>query len=264
MKTKSKSTVAFGATASAHSVPNAGGILNSKFVLKCIAAFALASFVKVHAAQADDWLCKEESSQLVESVLQACGIGDGKDENEARAKAFEHARDEFLRVCAASDTCKDKQVSVEPKRTSCESISNRTRCYRLVAFSISGETSAARKTSDRSSYKKDLATASNTKGLRRPTVVAIHDRNETFTPFNYESIEQLPKVRRGQSKAELLAAFGAPQSVSEMGYGSSKYHIFYFKGEMCLYASSFCNVSLIHGKVADYDSFKPIYTEDLK
>jgi hypothetical protein len=198
-------------------------------------------------ALADDWLCKQESSQLVEKSLQACGIGEGKDENDARTKAFENARAEFLRVCSASDTCKHKEVSVEPKRTTCEKTKSGHRCYRLVVFTIGDANSKS---------KLDGALESD-----RPAI-AIHDKKEVFKSFIYESIANLPKVVRGQSKAELLAEFGAPHSVVQVGSGSNVYYIFNYSGSMCLYGS--CNVTFISGKVYSYEQFKPIYTEDLK
>lgn len=198
-------------------------------------------------ANAEDWLCKNESSQLVDGALQACGIGEGKDENEARAKAFENARAEFIRVCDASDTCKGRLVSVEPKRTTCEMQAKGNRCYRMVVFNVGSE------------LVNDVAAKKAKDGTASVQRIEVHDKREVFAPFVYESIADLPKVKAGMTKAELLSQFGAPIDVSKGFDGKDSWM---FKGPMCMF--DYCNVFVRNGRVTDYSKFKPVYTEDLK
>lgn len=212
----------------------------------------LSLFMFSSVADADDWICKSESSQLVDGALHACGIGEGKDENEARAKAFENARAEFLRVCGASDTCKGRQVSVEPKRTTCEMQAKGNRCYRMVVFSIGAALAPE--------VEKKVKN-----GITKVQRIELRDTQEAFSPFVYEAIAGLPKVIVGQSKADLLKNFGAPKSVSDMtGYGGPKRLMMFFNGSMCLYPNRACSVVLERNIVESYSDFKPEFTEDLK
>ncbi len=52
---------------------------------------------------------RSESSRLKRCGL-ACGVAESTDENEARTKAFENARAEFIRVCRSSDDCKGHEA----------------------------------------------------------------------------------------------------------------------------------------------------------
>lgn len=60
----------------------------------------------IYAVAAEQWICVEASSQKQGKVISACGIGMGKNENEARLNAFDNAKTEFQRVCLSSDDCK--------------------------------------------------------------------------------------------------------------------------------------------------------------
>lgn len=88
----------------------------------------------------DAWLCTSESSQVHGGSVFSCGIGVGKDEGEARAKAFGAAQSEFYHICGASTNCKGHAVIVEPRRTTCETANSGYKCYRLVVFTVSDET----------------------------------------------------------------------------------------------------------------------------
>ncbi len=82
----------------------------------------------------DEWFCTSESSQIQGNAIQACGIGEAKSEAAARRKAFDNAQVEFRRLCYASDTCPDREVTVEPKRTTCAKYGSEVKCYRMVAY----------------------------------------------------------------------------------------------------------------------------------
>lgn len=198
-------------------------------------------FFLTHSAFAkEDWLCTQEASQIQNGSLLACGIGEGNDENTARTRAFENAKAEFFRVCKASDTCNRREVSVEPKRTSCEAMKGNFKCYRLIVFTLGSE------------KEKQTAPATETR-----------DIPDSFQPFVYESISSLPKLSKGMSKKDLLAAFGAPQSISDLFSGTSKRRLqMFYRGKMCVYER--CYVVVEGDKVESWNDFKPVYTDDLK
>ncbi len=184
----------------------------------------------------DDWLCTEEASQIQNGSVLACGVAEGKDENEARSKAFENAKAEFSRVCQASDTCNQKQVSVEPKRTSCESNQKRYKCYRLIIFTIGSE-----------------------KSKKNNVSINLKETPDPFQSFIYQNTLELPKIRKGMTKKDLLLAFGAPESIREQGEQIG----YDYRGKMCVF-DTMCSVHLEDDKVIYYDKFKPIYMDDLK
>lgn len=84
------------------------------------------------------WFCSEESSEKNGNVINACGVGVGSDENEARTQAFENAKLEYKQLCEGSDDCRYHFVNIKPKRTECSSTSQGFKCYRMLAFEIGG------------------------------------------------------------------------------------------------------------------------------
>lgn len=86
-----------------------------------------------------NWFCEEGSSQRSGSTIEACGIGNGCDENTARAQAFKNAESEYKRVCNSSSDCKNHAASMNPKRTSCEKSLHGYTCWRMLAYQISNK-----------------------------------------------------------------------------------------------------------------------------
>lgn len=171
-------------------------------------------------------------------------IGEGKDENEGRAKAFENAKNEFARVCRSPDDCKGHTINIHPERTACEK-KNTFKCYRLIVFSI-GE-------------KKEKADGFSSSG---PAMVDII---ETFEPFTYESVAHLPKIKNGMTKAAVFELFGAPFRIEERTFKGRSTQIVRFNGKMCMGGVfDLCSAYFFNGKVIGYENFKPIYTEDIK
>lgn len=204
----------------------------------------------IYAAESN-WLCKEESSQRRDNSLYSCGVASGKDENEARLKAFDNAKAEFSKICSLSDDCRDHQVTVTPQRTACEEVTEtRFRCYRLIVFSI-GEA------------------ISHKVGTSTGVLPTLRDTPDSFVAFKYEQTEHLPKIRKGMPKKALLAAFGAPKKVVEDDFfystflGQGHYLQFDYSGSMCDYDSA-CTVIIKNGAVLQYSNFKFNYTESLK
>ena len=97
---------------------------------------ATVDLLSTAAWTADDWLCKEASSQRRGNTIHACGIGLGADENAAHLTAFDNAEKEFLKVCSASADCSGHAANADPGRTTCERVPSGFKCYRMVVFSI--------------------------------------------------------------------------------------------------------------------------------
>lgn len=84
----------------------------------------------------DQWLCKEASSERNGMQISSCGIGYGRNENEARLSAFENAKKEFTAICSSDTDCGNREISVSPARTSCEVSMNGYQCYRMIVFTL--------------------------------------------------------------------------------------------------------------------------------
>lgn len=195
---------------------------------------------------AADWLCQEEASQRHGNEIYACGIGAGKDENDARLDAFDNAKKEFERICQISDDCKGRMISVRPQRTACEQKPKNYSCHRLVVFEI---------------QERGAASIGSRNVTSAP---ALDEAKEDFKPFKYQEIAHLPKLKRGMTKAQVLKIFGKPKNASPLLYGG---HSFMFKGRMCMDGSehALCSVDFSPaGRVSDYSHVNMDYTEDLK
>jgi hypothetical protein len=145
---------------------------------------------------AANWYCTDVASERVGNMIRACGVGTGKDENEARNSAFNNAKVEFANICENSADCKNRKVTVNPQRTACETDKVQVKCYRLIEFTILDEI-------DRSTGLE----AYNPKRL--PEKI---DSAETLKPFYYEQIADIPKAHKGQSLQEFLELFGEPET----------------------------------------------------
>jgi hypothetical protein len=150
----------------------------------------------------DSWLCTEESSQRRDDVISSCGIGVASDENQARAKAFDNAKAEFDRICNPSADCKDHEITIEPKRTSCmKTKTGKVKCYRLVAFTVG-----------------------NAKVAPTPSPEAKNTKTELIGPTaapetGVETRRFVGKMRKGLTKTEVLHFFGKPDDVTEESDG---------------------------------------------
>lgn len=204
----------------------------------------------------DTWLCTEESSLRQGNSIYACGVGTGKDENQARVSAFEHAKHEFQRICSLSYDCKGHEIDVFPKRTTCERGKKQYRCYRLIVFNIGSKSFwSVNQDASKSSTRK-------TSRLSLPRV-NLPDTPDVFKPFVYEDTLNLPKLKKGMSKKNLLAEFGAPYSVDHDDDDGTAGLDMNYNGKMCV-SGTLCDVYVEHNKVMNWRNFKPIYTEDLK
>ena len=180
------------------------------------------------AAQAGaDWLCTEESSQVRDGAILSCGVALGRDENEARAKSFDNAKSEFERVCTASDACRGRLFSLEPKRTSCSPEPGGYKCYRLLTFTIK---------------EPDRSTASEP------------DAGQATAPT-------LPRLRRAMSKNGVLEALGPAQTSETSDYVPGRSYLRY-RGAPCLVENSECSVTFDKDTVTDYENFKPAIAID--
>lgn len=84
----------------------------------------------------ESWFCTTQSSQIQGTSVYACGVGESRLESLARTRAFQGAKDEFDQICDISIECQGKQISSEPKRTTCELKDGTYKCYRMVIFTV--------------------------------------------------------------------------------------------------------------------------------
>lgn len=93
-----------------------------------------------HSETKDDWRCTDQSTTRSRNVWMACGTGEYTDEGAAREKALANALNEFKQMCDLSSDCKGRELSVEPKRQTCQ-YTNYTytgywKCYKLVQITV--------------------------------------------------------------------------------------------------------------------------------
>jgi hypothetical protein len=200
-----------------------------KLILQIFSLFALFILSFSFCAHADEWICKEASSLRTANQISSCGIGYGKDENEARQSALNHAGDEFRSVCSLSADCTGHEILANPMRTSCDVKNGQFQCYRMIVFTIG--------------QKKGSAS------------LIQNDSKEVFKPFMISEVQKYPKIRAGMTKKQVFDAFGMPDSID----GSQ---IFY-KGSMCQ-GVELCYVSLnSQNRVINYTFFNALYDGNL-
>lgn len=179
----------------------------------------------------DQWLCKEESSQIRGSTIAACGVGSGITEDEARSLAFNAAKQEFKRVCDLSEHCHYHKIDVEPKRTTCESFNNETKCYRLVLFTISQDFD------DQNPFTSSIKTIDSPR-------IAMYAGIDTFLP-----------IKIGMSKKAVLKAFGKPKEIRQYSNLTS----LVYSDDMCKVGEHECVVDLYNNKVTNIIDIKNRY-----
>ena len=229
-------------------------------------------------ASEHNWYCKEVASERKGDVINACGIGKAKEENEARTIAFENARKEFFRVCGMSESCSGHEVNITPERTTCEADGKSIKCYRLIVFKIGPKKVPTQAVDESAPRAPTPATSAPAASLATSAPRATPDPSatpepeafqdvviqEVFKPFVYTQIKTNPKVSVGMAKADLLRQFGAPERITEYrGMGGIITYTFWYDGKMCLPYSS-CHADLIDDQITGFRDFKPIYTDLLK
>jgi hypothetical protein len=169
--------------------------------------------------------------------IQSCGIGYGSNEDDARSKAFDSAKNEFDRICKASSECAGKSVTVTPQRTSCDlDKSKKFKCYRMIVFTTGAPIepgSAAAKAADAEADKHNKVLLHV--GLTRAQVKVLLGQPDTIMP-RYD-----------------LDGPDAGVMISDYTYD----YKFFCKD------SGFCGVRFNrHGKVSGWSDFDSYYTTD--
>jgi hypothetical protein len=82
------------------------------------------------------WLCKETAAVANGDSITTCGIASDKDQQKARDKAFESAKEEYFRFCDPSPNCRDYEFKVEPMRVDCTNKDMTWTCYRALGFTV--------------------------------------------------------------------------------------------------------------------------------
>lgn len=88
---------------------------------------------------ADDWFCKSQAMSRSGNVFYVCGVGLGSHDlpQQGRWEAYHDAQRNFETICDRSDDCKNKKITVEPKRTDCEVVDTVIdKCYQLLQITI--------------------------------------------------------------------------------------------------------------------------------
>lgn len=223
---------------------------NIKTVFLWIFIFQFSPF----AFAKDEWFCTSESSAILQGKVQACGIGIGKDESEARLNAFDNAQAEFRKLCEASDRCHGRETDVEPKRTTCTATATGFKCYRMIVFEI--QSSLKRNSVENHSHD------SNHVGIERPSKQEKknHTRTEIIntTPGPIKIRVSNFKLRRGMKKSEVISMFGTPEDTNS-NEAFMTFH--YGESEFC---SNSCQVYFDKlGYVTTWGSVRPEFTTDL-
>lgn len=229
------------------------------------ALFMLMLLVSTSAFAKEEWLCTEASSQRRGNSILACGVGEGRDESQARTKALDNSKQEFTKLCELSDDCKNHLITVQPERTTCEKDKRNYRCYRLIVFTI-----------DEGKKRESINPNLKSEGS---------EGTEGFGSFSYNEIKHLPKIKIGMSKAELLKSFGPPKRVVPIRMPHLKIwevsgSQYLYEGPMCnqeyfsdleynlgdagKYRSGQCGVGIHSDEVVYIQNFHYDYTEDLK
>jgi hypothetical protein len=188
--------------------------------------------LNVHA---DNWLCTEESSQRVGSEINACGIGTGISEDEARTEAFNNSKAEFDRVCNASADCKNHEVTLTPMRTTCEVKNFVYTCQRLVVYSIGKDKS----------------------------IMAL---NINIRPYTTAPIKVYGKIHEGMTRKEVTSMIGMPESVEKERLEDVV--VTTYNGAICNKApggifTAPCSLTFTDGKLTSYDNINAGLVEEV-
>lgn len=93
------------------------------------------------ATDKESWFCTDDQSMKTGNTYIICGVGTSQTEGGARTNALNNSVNEFKTICELSSDCKGKNITVEPKRSSCfentkkdhSSFENFT-CHRMFLF----------------------------------------------------------------------------------------------------------------------------------
>lgn len=88
-----------------------------------------------------EWYCNQVASEWLEKgrTLSSCGVGYGKNEDEARVDAFESAKKEFNIVCGKETACAGRVINIDPQKSDCSSEDGKFTCRRLFYFHVTDE-----------------------------------------------------------------------------------------------------------------------------
>jgi len=225
-------------------------------------------------AQETDWYCKEVSTERQGNLFKTCGVGVAIEEGEARVRALENARKEFVSVCQLSADCKDKPIIAEPQRTSCEKSEGKYHCYRLVNFQISSKGSPLLPAAESNALIDDTRKLLNPdpklegddKVAEEEVVKAPPEKKKEVSenaiePFALRDLASIPKIRVGMSKEEAFKIFGKPSNVKD---SDEEVRVFYKDKPFCYGGTCSFRIDKKTGKIESYSDFRYEYTDVLK
>ena len=141
------------------------------------------------------WYCNQVASAWLEEgrILSTCGIGYGKDEEEARVNAFESAKREFRSVCSEATSCANKVFNIDPQKSEC-SFDGKFTCRRLFYFHISNDVAPKK---DVPPPKVIIRTVEIPTPVPVTTVVEVPTTHNINNIQNHYTIIQQPQAPRG-------------------------------------------------------------------
>ncbi len=140
------------------------------------------------------WLCEEAASQRSNEIITTCGIGESKNEDEARKKALKNAFKELDLVCNRSADCRDFELNIEPLRNDCQKKGATYKCYRAVNAEITRVKKKSTEKTPEKLVKKAAEEASNKKQVESKALERIDQLIQIFT--KKEDQEQVKVTER--------------------------------------------------------------------
>jgi hypothetical protein len=101
-----------------------------------IIIFALSMVTHRSAYAGDAWFCKTQDTQVVGSLLRACGVSQDSSEATARAKAAEEAVKTARFFCEQTHRCSVMLDTADPGRLECENKDGTFHCYKYLEVSL--------------------------------------------------------------------------------------------------------------------------------
>jgi hypothetical protein len=82
------------------------------------------------------WYCNDVASERNGDTINACGIGESGDEDEARKNALNNAYKELDLICSHSSDCANRALEISPLRTECKKVEAIYRCHRGISATV--------------------------------------------------------------------------------------------------------------------------------
>lgn len=153
-----------------------------------------------------EWYCEKVASAWMEKgvMLQACGIGYGKDENDARLDAFNNAKKEFENICNADTNCANNVINIDPQRTACDKTEEGYTCHRLVYYHITEKKREVASVAPKEPTVIEVRTTEKQTVVNNTNNIVVHQhyntvKQATFVGSKYEKFNNYLRTVNGVS-----------------------------------------------------------------